>query len=260
MQRCAARWRWRGPGGRGRGRSARRGRAPRRCRRGARVQVRGRGRGCDPVDQLLDQVVDQDRVAHRRPVPGALEQHQGAAGQLGEPSADRGRPDLVVAAVQHDHRAADLRAERFERLAPRPRRSPAAPRSCRPGLRRRCRPPTRRSPRSAWWSAARRTSAGRRTRGSRRSRPRASSAGCTSPSPRRGVQPGVQGELLPVRVARRTARTTGRWRPALTPGRGARPRRAPPRRHRTRSPTSTARSVPVASSTASASAAYSASV
>ena len=90
-----------------------------RLRRGHRPRVQRRGGG-GGADELAQQQVDLDGVAHVRAVAGALEQHEVAAGRLGErdPAARAG--DRVVGALDHEHRAADARAQR---RGPRPRPS-----------------------------------------------------------------------------------------------------------------------------------------
>ena len=51
---------------------------------------------------------------------GAVEQEELAAGQLGQPLADRVRADAVVGAVDDEHRAADPGAEGLHRRATAP--------------------------------------------------------------------------------------------------------------------------------------------
>src|SRR5689334_3630297 len=55
----------------------------------------------DPVDELADHQVDPDRVPCGRAVADAFEQHEGAAGQLGELLALLPRTDPVALAVHH---------------------------------------------------------------------------------------------------------------------------------------------------------------
>ena len=83
----------------------------------ARTHVVLAPRRLEAVDELRDQVVDLHRVARRRAVPGVLEQHQLPAGELGQPLAERGRPDAVLGAVHHDDRARHLPGQRRDRLA-----------------------------------------------------------------------------------------------------------------------------------------------
>jgi hypothetical protein len=73
----------------------------------------------DPVDERPDLPVDQHRVPGRQPVPGALDEQQLGAGQLGQPLADRVRAHLVLGAVDGQHRAADVGAQRLDRRADR---------------------------------------------------------------------------------------------------------------------------------------------
>ena len=199
MQRGAARARSRCRAGRGRARSARRGRARACARLRPRVQLRAAAAG---RDELAQQPVDPHRVARVRAVAGALERDERAAGHLGELLADHERagPRRSVA-VDHQHRAADPRGT----VA----RTPRASCSSRPSygererLRRRVEPPA-----DAVLDLLGRVRLGehlrrRRTRGSRGS-PRASSGGCTWPSPRRS------------RAARRTASCTRAQRAGRT--------------------------------------------
>ena len=91
------------------------------------------GRGLHRVDELLDQVVDADRVAGVRAVPDALEQDQRRRRSARRAAAPIvGRADLVVGAVD-DHAPGTAPARTAARAAsPRRRAGPAARRWCRP--------------------------------------------------------------------------------------------------------------------------------
>ena len=123
-----------------------------------------------------------------------------------------------------------------------------------PGSRRRCLGPSPRGPRSAWSSAPRAPAGRRRSRGTRGSRA-ATSTGCSGPSPRRPRCPRPSGRTPPGGPGerRRGPGSTARSRPRRRPGRGGRRRGRGPAGCPSRAPTTTARRVPVASSTSSAS-------
>ncbi len=87
--------------------------------RGPHPRRPGRGRGHQTVDDLADQLVHAHRVAGGQAVPGAVQQHQGTAGQLGKPLPARRRDHLVRGAVQHGDGAAHPPADRFQRGADR---------------------------------------------------------------------------------------------------------------------------------------------
>jgi hypothetical protein len=77
----------------------------------------GPGGPARPMGQRLDEVVDQqvglDRLAHRRGVPGTADRDQGAAGPLGQRDPGLVGDDRVLVAVQDQDRAADLPADRL---------------------------------------------------------------------------------------------------------------------------------------------------
>ena len=75
----------------------------------------GGGPAVHLVGELLDQVVGAHRLAPLRAVAAAVDEHQRPAGQLGESPPDRCWADLVLRAVDDEHRAPHLRAERIER-------------------------------------------------------------------------------------------------------------------------------------------------
>ncbi len=192
-----------------------------------------------------------------RPVPAPLEHDQRTARAAGEPHPVVDRAHPVLAAVQDEHGAPHGIEQRTRARWPRRRRARAARRCSRPGSAGRARAPTWTPPRAGGSSAARGTSARRRSRRSRRSRPRASGGGCTSPTP--GCPPAGR--------CRWRARTCPRGcndphtgpiatSPCTRSGCSAATwaaQAAPLER-----PTSTARSTPAASITATVSAAYSA--
>jgi hypothetical protein len=70
----------------------------------ARACARGGG-------EVAQQQVDLDRVAHVRAMARALEQHEIAAGRLGERDPAAGSGDRVFRTLDHQHRAADPAAQ-----------------------------------------------------------------------------------------------------------------------------------------------------
>ena len=96
-------------------RALRRGRAPRVQRR-ARRRRRGATRSTNARISRLTRTGSRPSGAW----PGALDAHELAAGQRGEPLGRARRRDPVVGAVDDEHRAADAAAQRLDRLVASP--------------------------------------------------------------------------------------------------------------------------------------------
>ena len=77
----------------------------------ARLAAHPAARGRRRRDEVAQQQVDLDRVASMREVARPLERDELAARRLGERHALRVRADRVLVAVHDEHRAADARAE-----------------------------------------------------------------------------------------------------------------------------------------------------
>ena len=80
------------------------------------------GGGGDARDELADQHVHPDGIARQRDVAAALEEHELATGPGDDLLAAVDRDDVVVVAVDGQHRAGDPGAPRLDRLLARPRR------------------------------------------------------------------------------------------------------------------------------------------
>ncbi len=125
---------------------------PPRTRAGANPAGGTRRRSVHLVGERTDQAVDANRVTRLRPMPGAFEGDQPAAGQLGDPRAALPGGDPVAVAVDHEHRARG-RLGRSPR-PPRDRRTVARIRSAAASAPW-CPDPRPRNRRSAWTSGVR---------------------------------------------------------------------------------------------------------